>query len=186
MLDIYIDADACPVKDEIYRVAARYGLRVFVVANGWLRTPSPPRPAHHRHRGPGPGRRLDRHPRRHGRHRHHHRRPPGRPLRQGRRPRPRPHRPPLHPRLDRHRPRHPQPDDHLARHRPDPRHRPPVHQAGPLTVPGGAGHSNPGGTADGAIAAPVSQGRFSSARTFSPTSRTSSSGARPATSIRRA
>jgi uncharacterized protein YaiI (UPF0178 family) len=39
MLDIYIDADACPVKDEIYRVAARYGLRVFVVANGWLRTP---------------------------------------------------------------------------------------------------------------------------------------------------
>ena len=42
MLDIYIDADACPVKDEIYRVAARYGLRVFVVANGWLRTPEVP------------------------------------------------------------------------------------------------------------------------------------------------
>ena len=42
MLDIYIDADACPVKDEIYRVAARYGLRVFVVANGWLRTPESP------------------------------------------------------------------------------------------------------------------------------------------------
>ena len=29
---IYVDADACPVKDEIYRVARRYGLRVFVVA----------------------------------------------------------------------------------------------------------------------------------------------------------
>jgi uncharacterized protein YaiI (UPF0178 family) len=42
MLDIYIDADACPVKDEIYRVAARYQLRVFVVANGWLRTPESP------------------------------------------------------------------------------------------------------------------------------------------------
>jgi uncharacterized protein len=42
MLDIYIDADACPVKDEIYRVAARYSLRVFVVANGWLRTPESP------------------------------------------------------------------------------------------------------------------------------------------------
>jgi uncharacterized protein len=42
MLDIYIDADACPVKDEIYRVAARYHLRVFVVANGWLRTPESP------------------------------------------------------------------------------------------------------------------------------------------------
>ncbi len=32
-LRIYVDADACPVKDEVYRVAARYGLRVFVVAN---------------------------------------------------------------------------------------------------------------------------------------------------------
>ena len=42
MLDIYIDADACPVKDETYRVAARYGLRVFVVSNGWLRTPESP------------------------------------------------------------------------------------------------------------------------------------------------
>ena len=41
-INVYIDADACPVKDEIYRVAARYGLRVFVVANGWLRTPESP------------------------------------------------------------------------------------------------------------------------------------------------
>jgi uncharacterized protein YaiI (UPF0178 family) len=39
---IYIDADACPVKEEIYRVAARYGLKVWVVANGWMRIPESP------------------------------------------------------------------------------------------------------------------------------------------------
>ncbi len=39
MLEIYVDADGCPVKDEVYRVANRYGLKVWVVANGWLRTP---------------------------------------------------------------------------------------------------------------------------------------------------
>lgn len=43
MLDIYIDADACPVKDEIYRVAERYQLDVFVVANSWMRVPDHPR-----------------------------------------------------------------------------------------------------------------------------------------------
>ena len=32
-MEIYIDADACPVKDEVYRVAKRYEARVFVVAN---------------------------------------------------------------------------------------------------------------------------------------------------------
>jgi hypothetical protein len=32
--EIYIDADACPVREEIYRVAGRYGLNVFVVSNG--------------------------------------------------------------------------------------------------------------------------------------------------------
>jgi hypothetical protein len=32
-LRIFIDADACPVKDEIYRVAGRYNLKVYVVAN---------------------------------------------------------------------------------------------------------------------------------------------------------
>jgi uncharacterized protein len=32
--DIYIDADACPVREEVYRVATRYGLPVFVVSNG--------------------------------------------------------------------------------------------------------------------------------------------------------
>ncbi len=40
---LYIDADACPVKDEVYRVAARYGLPVFVVCNSWIRTPADPR-----------------------------------------------------------------------------------------------------------------------------------------------
>ena len=36
---IFIDADACPVKDEVYRVAGRYGLHVFVVSNTWINTP---------------------------------------------------------------------------------------------------------------------------------------------------
>ena len=36
---IFIDADACPVKDEVYRVAVRYGLHVFVVSNSWINTP---------------------------------------------------------------------------------------------------------------------------------------------------
>ncbi|MGH7169657.1 MAG: YaiI/YqxD family protein [Gemmataceae bacterium] len=40
MLTIYIDADACPVKDEIYRVARRYTMRVAVVANTPLRVPA--------------------------------------------------------------------------------------------------------------------------------------------------
>ncbi len=34
MTEIYIDADACPVRDEVYRVAERLNLRVFVVSNG--------------------------------------------------------------------------------------------------------------------------------------------------------
>lgn len=34
MTDIYIDADACPVRDEVYRVAERLNLKVFVVSNG--------------------------------------------------------------------------------------------------------------------------------------------------------
>jgi uncharacterized protein len=42
VLEIYVDADGCPVKDEVYRVAARYGLRAWVVANGWLRVPDSP------------------------------------------------------------------------------------------------------------------------------------------------
>jgi uncharacterized protein len=31
---IYIDGDACPVREEVYRVAGRLGLKVFVVSNG--------------------------------------------------------------------------------------------------------------------------------------------------------
>ena len=40
MTDIYVDGDACPVKDEVYRVAQRYGLRVLLVSNSWLRAPN--------------------------------------------------------------------------------------------------------------------------------------------------
>jgi hypothetical protein len=39
MTVLYVDADACPVKDEVYRVAGRYGLQVYVVCNSWIRTP---------------------------------------------------------------------------------------------------------------------------------------------------
>ncbi len=42
MLEVYVDGDACPVKDEVYRVAARYGLKTWVVANGWMRVPDSP------------------------------------------------------------------------------------------------------------------------------------------------
>jgi uncharacterized protein YaiI (UPF0178 family) len=37
MTAIYIDADACPVKDETVRVAERHNVRVFIVSNGGLR-----------------------------------------------------------------------------------------------------------------------------------------------------
>ncbi len=39
---IYVDADACPVKDEIYRVAARHGWPVSVVAGNFIRVPQDP------------------------------------------------------------------------------------------------------------------------------------------------
>lgn len=39
MLHVYIDADACPVKPEVYRVAGRYRLEVTLVTNSWMRTP---------------------------------------------------------------------------------------------------------------------------------------------------
>ncbi len=39
MPEIFVDADACPVKPEIYRVAQRYGLRVTLVSNSWMRIP---------------------------------------------------------------------------------------------------------------------------------------------------
>ena len=38
-IEIFIDADACPVKDETYRVAARYGLKTWVVANAFIVIP---------------------------------------------------------------------------------------------------------------------------------------------------
>ena len=39
---IFVDADACPVKPEVYRVAERYGLKVFVVANAFMNVPRSP------------------------------------------------------------------------------------------------------------------------------------------------
>ncbi len=42
MTTIYIDADACPVKDETYKVAARNGLKTYVVSNSWIRVPATP------------------------------------------------------------------------------------------------------------------------------------------------
>lgn len=41
-LHIYVDADACPVKNEIYRVAERYGLPVTLVSASPMRIPSLP------------------------------------------------------------------------------------------------------------------------------------------------
>ena len=41
-LHIYVDADACPVKSEVHKVAERYGLRVTFVAASWMRIPSHP------------------------------------------------------------------------------------------------------------------------------------------------
>jgi len=40
MHDIYVDADACPVKDEIWQVAGRYGLMVYMVSNQGTRIPA--------------------------------------------------------------------------------------------------------------------------------------------------
>ncbi len=42
MIAIYVDADACPVKDEIYKVAARHDLKVFLVANRLFQAPRHP------------------------------------------------------------------------------------------------------------------------------------------------
>ena len=36
-MEIYVDADACPVKNEIVRVAERHGLTVHMVSNSWMR-----------------------------------------------------------------------------------------------------------------------------------------------------
>jgi len=42
MTAIYVDADACPVKDEAVRVAARHGIAVFIVSNGGIRPRAEP------------------------------------------------------------------------------------------------------------------------------------------------
>lgn len=42
-IEIFIDADACPVKDEVYKVAQRYGLKVWVVSNAFMMIPQHPR-----------------------------------------------------------------------------------------------------------------------------------------------
>lgn len=39
---IYVDADACPVKEEVYRVAKRHGFPVVLVANSYMRIPDFP------------------------------------------------------------------------------------------------------------------------------------------------
>ena len=39
---IYVDADACPVKEEVVRVAERHGLAVHFVSNSWMRLPEGP------------------------------------------------------------------------------------------------------------------------------------------------
>jgi len=41
-ITIYVDADACPVKPEIYRVAERHGVKVFVVSNAFMQVPQSP------------------------------------------------------------------------------------------------------------------------------------------------
>ena len=43
MLQIFIDADACPVKDEVLRVCGRHGLDVYIVSNGGLRPSADPK-----------------------------------------------------------------------------------------------------------------------------------------------
>ena len=39
MIEIYVDADASPVKEEVFRVARRYGFKVFLVSNSRMKVP---------------------------------------------------------------------------------------------------------------------------------------------------
>ena len=39
LFSILVDADACPVKEEVYKVAQRRGARVFIVANAFMQVP---------------------------------------------------------------------------------------------------------------------------------------------------
>lgn len=41
-IEILVDADACPVKEEVYRVAGRHGAKVRLAANSWMRVPRDP------------------------------------------------------------------------------------------------------------------------------------------------
>lgn len=41
-MSIYIDADACPVKDEALKVAYRHGLEIYFVSNSWMRLETGP------------------------------------------------------------------------------------------------------------------------------------------------
>ena len=41
-ITVYLDADACPVKEEAYKVAGRYGLKTFVVSNSFMQIPVSP------------------------------------------------------------------------------------------------------------------------------------------------
>ncbi len=41
-ITIYVDADACPVKAETYRVAERYGIKVYLVSNSHIAVPREP------------------------------------------------------------------------------------------------------------------------------------------------
>ena len=43
MLDLFVDGDACPVKNEVYKVALRHDLKVYVVSDGALRAGAPGR-----------------------------------------------------------------------------------------------------------------------------------------------
>jgi uncharacterized protein YaiI (UPF0178 family) len=39
LIKIFVDADGCPVKQEVYRVAKRYGIKVTLVSNSRMRAP---------------------------------------------------------------------------------------------------------------------------------------------------
>lgn len=41
-IEILVDADACPVKDEIYKVAERHAAKVYIVSNSFIRIPRLP------------------------------------------------------------------------------------------------------------------------------------------------
>lgn len=38
-IEVFVDADACPVKNEIYKVAGRHGLKIWVVSNSFINVP---------------------------------------------------------------------------------------------------------------------------------------------------